>query len=171
MLAPNPPDTGLIALAKKSEMSKDFVGDTVVFIERPHSLFNVGAIIRTAVAAGVRSVAIEARHNPWHADCVSTARGLNFALDYMENITKSELLSLVESGGYTLYAMDTHTDVLVSDIASTKEKRVLMFGTEREGLSKELCDAASKVVKLPMREGVSSLNLANSVSAVLYSLK
>ncbi len=171
-LSPRPPDTGLIALAKKPKMNNKFVGDIVVFIENPHSLFNVGAIIRTAVATGVRSVAISgARHNPWHADCVSTARGLNFALEHSSLITNSELYELAKQGGYTIYAMDTHTDTLVSEIADIKERKILMFGTEREGLSKELCDMAQKVVKLPMREGVSSLNLANSVAATLYSLK
>jgi len=178
-LAPHPPDTGVIALAKKPENTKleseahksdGFMGDTVVFIENPHSLFNVGAIIRTAVAAGVRSFAMSGRHNPWHADCISTARGLNFALEYIELITNEELLELAKQGGYTIYAMDTNTDILIQDIASDTGKKVFMFGTERDGLSKELCDAAHKVVKLPMREGVSSLNLSASVAATLYMI-
>ena len=174
-LAPKPPATGIIALAKKPEpklgsWSTKFTGDTVVFIENPHSLFNVGAIIRTAVAAGVKSFAMSGRHNPWHADCVSTARGLNFALEYSELISNDDLKELTQKGGYTLYALDTHTDTLVSDIPKN-EKKVLMFGTEREGLSKELCDMAEKVVKLPMREGVSSLNLSASVAGTLYMLQ
>ncbi len=168
-LAPNPPDTGLIALVKKPKTSMDFVGDTVVFIESPHSLFNIGAIIRTAVAAGVQSFAISGRHNPWHADCVSTARGLNFALDYISIIDNKELVKLAKAGGYTLYALDTHTDITVAKI-SKSGKKVLMFGTERDGLSKELCNEAEQIVRLPMREGVSSLNLASSVAASLYVL-
>lgn len=166
-LAPNPPDTGLIALAKKPSTSAEFIGDTVVFIENPHSLFNIGAIIRTAVAAGVRSFAMSGRHNPWHADCVSTARGLNFALEHMSLITNTELKELAEAGGYTIYALDTQTEHTVADI-KVGGKKILMFGTERDGLSQELCELASKVVKLPMREGVSSLNLSASVAATLY---
>ncbi len=168
-LAPNPPDTGLIALAKKPATKPNFVGDTVVFIENPHSLFNIGAIIRTAVAAGVRSFAMSGRHNPWHADCVSTARGLNFALEYIETIDNGELIRLAKDGGYKLYALDTDTEHTVADITAG-DKKILMFGTERDGLSPELCKLASKVVKLPMREGVSSLNLSASVAATLYRL-
>jgi len=169
-LAPHPPDTGIIALAKKPKTAQNFSGDTVVFIENPHSIFNIGACIRTAVAAGVRSIAISGRNNVWHADCINTARGLNFALDYIENIDNTTLLQQAKVGGYVLYALDTHTDILVKDIASLREKRVLMFGTERDGLSAELCHQAHKIVKLPMREGVSSLNLSASVAGVLYAL-
>jgi tRNA G18 (ribose-2'-O)-methylase SpoU len=48
------------------------------------------------------------------------------------------------------------------------KKKVLVFGTERDGISQELSAMAEQHVALPMREGVSSLNLASSVTAVLY---
>jgi TrmH family RNA methyltransferase len=46
---------------------------------------------------------------------------------------------------------------------------VLAFGTERHGLSGELLDRADGRVAIPMREGVSSLNLATSVAVVLFA--
>jgi TrmH family RNA methyltransferase len=169
-LSPIPHTTGIIALAKKPPNTAGFIGDTIVFIEDPTSLFNVGAIIRTVAAAGVRTFAMSGRHNPWHADCVNTARGLNFALDYVNLITNEEMVRLANNGGYTIYAMDTHTDIYLSDIKNNTEKKIFLFGTERYGLSKSLCDASEKVVKLPMRNGVSSLNLASSVTATLFCL-
>ncbi len=48
---------------------------------------------------------------------------------------------------------------------------VLAFGTERDGLTDELLARADMRLALPMRDGVSSLNLATAVSAVLYSLR
>lgn len=48
-------------------------------------------------------------------------------------------------------------------------RSILAFGAERRGLSQELLDRADARVCLPMRAGVSSLNLATSVAAVLYS--
>jgi TrmH family RNA methyltransferase len=47
---------------------------------------------------------------------------------------------------------------------------VLAFGTERDGLSPELLDRADARLALPMRPGVSSLNLATAVSGVLFAL-
>ena len=46
---------------------------------------------------------------------------------------------------------------------------VLAFGSERRGLSAEIRAAASLVVAIPMRPGVSSYNLATSVAMALYA--
>ena len=49
-------------------------------------------------------------------------------------------------------------------------RAVLAFGTERDGLSAQLLARADARLALPMRPGVSSLNLATAVSAVLFVL-
>jgi TrmH family RNA methyltransferase len=46
---------------------------------------------------------------------------------------------------------------------------VLAFGTERYGLSGELAARADARISIPMAPGVSSLNLATSVAAVLFA--
>ena len=48
-------------------------------------------------------------------------------------------------------------------------RALLAFGTERHGLSRELLDRADARIGIPMRPGVSSLNLATSVAAVLFA--
>ncbi len=48
---------------------------------------------------------------------------------------------------------------------------VLAFGTERHGLTDALLARADLRVRIPMRAGVSSLNLATSVAAVLYGAR
>ena len=48
-------------------------------------------------------------------------------------------------------------------------RAVLAFGTERYGLSDELTGRADAKISIPMRAGVSSLNLATSVAAVLFA--
>ena len=45
-------------------------------------------------------------------------------------------------------------------------RAVLAFGTERHGISDELLERADARIAIPMREGVSSLNLATSVAVV-----
>ena len=50
-------------------------------------------------------------------------------------------------------------------------RAVLAFGTERGGLSDDLLARADATVALPMAPGVSSLNLATAVAALLFVLK
>ena len=48
-------------------------------------------------------------------------------------------------------------------------RAVLAFGTERDGLSAALLARAERHVAIPMRAGVSSLNLATAVAVTLYA--
>jgi TrmH family RNA methyltransferase len=45
---------------------------------------------------------------------------------------------------------------------------LLAFGSERRGLSEALLAAADRRLAIPMRAGVSSLNLASAVAVILY---
>ena len=50
-------------------------------------------------------------------------------------------------------------------------RAVLAFGSERHGLSDELLARADGRIAIPMRAGVSSLNLATSVAVTLFTLR
>ena len=56
-----------------------------------------------------------------------------------------------------------------SDPRALSPRSILAFGTERYGLSEALLERADERLAIPMREGVSSLNLATAVAAVLFS--
>ncbi|MGA8364756.1 MAG: TrmH family RNA methyltransferase, partial [Solirubrobacteraceae bacterium] len=66
-----------------------------------------------------------------------------------------------------LLALDPDGDPL--DPAVLPPRAILAFGTERHGLSPELLARADARIAIPMRAGVSSLNLATSVAAVLFA--
>jgi TrmH family RNA methyltransferase len=78
----------------------------------------------------------------------------------------SDELRAVRTGDRPLVALDPGGAPLRP--GALPERAVLAFGTERDGLSDELRARASACLALPMAPGVSSLNLATSVAAVLY---
>ena len=53
--------------------------------------------------------------------------------------------------------------------ATLPDDAVLAFGSERHGLGAALLARADARVGIPMRPGVSSLNLATAVAVVLYA--
>jgi TrmH family RNA methyltransferase len=73
------------------------------------------------------------------------------------------------AGERPLIALDPEGEPL--DLRSLPPRSLLAFGSERQGLSSELLSAAAQRVRIPMREGVSSLNLATSVAAVLFAAR
>ena len=131
----------------------------VVLLEAPRHLGNLGAVVRVAAAAGAAGVITTGVQDPWHADALRGSAGLHFALP----VARSRA---VRTGDRPLIALDPEGTVLAPGVLPPRA--LLAFGTERDGLTDELLAMADARVALPMRPGVSSLNLATAVSAVLY---
>src|SRR6478609_216229 len=123
--------------------------EPVILLEAPRHLGNLGAGVITTGA-----------HDPWHADALRGSAGLHFALP----VARSRV---IRTGDRPLIALDPEGEVLRPGLIPPRA--VLAFGTERDGLSEELLAQADARIALRMRPGVSSLNLATAVSAVLYS--
>jgi len=135
----------------------------VVVLEDPRDLGNLGACVRVAAAADAAGVLSTGTHDPWHPDVLRGAAGLHFALPVMRLADIEQLKDTKRP----LLAIDPAGDPLVP--AELPERALLAFGTERYGLSEELGVRAEARVSIPMRSGVSSLNLATSVAAVLFA--
>lgn len=167
-LAPRAPRTGVIALARRTRPDMRAVLDDprpapVVLLEQPRDLNNVGACVRVAAAAAAAGVIVTGRHDPWHPDAIRGAAGLHYALPVLWCEQRP-------SGGQRpLVALDPAGEEL--DLRKLPARAMLAFGSERQGLSQELLAAADHKVRIPMRDGVSSLNLATSVAAVLFAAR
>jgi tRNA (cytidine/uridine-2'-O-)-methyltransferase len=76
---------------------------------------------------------------------------------------------LAETGRDRVFALSTRGSRLYAD-ARFQEGDVLMFGPETRGLPQKLLDelGQERVLRLPMQPVSRSLNMANSVSVVLY---
>jgi TrmH family RNA methyltransferase len=167
-LAPLPPPTGVIALARRragdpGAMLTDPRAAPVILLEDPRDLGNMGACVRVAAAADAAGVLSTGSHDPWHPDALRGAAGLHFAVP-VARLTGLEQLRELDR---PLLAIDPDGEVL--DPSELPGRAVLAFGTERHGLSRELLASADAHISIPMRAGVSSLNLATSVAAVLFA--
>lgn len=174
-LAPRAARTGVIAIATRPICEAQAVladprPTPIVLLEEPRDMGNVGACIRVAAAADAAGVIVTGRHDPWHADAIRGGAGLHFALPVLWVRELSALLSgELPAGERQLVAMDPQGQPL--DGGALPPRAVIAFGSERQGLSEELIEAAQARVQIPMREGVSSLNLATSVAATLFGMR
>jgi TrmH family RNA methyltransferase len=166
-LSPYPIRTKLIALVKspnKVELKNLDLKKPIVFLEEPHDTKNVGAVIRVSAAYGVSAVCINGEIQPWHAGCIKSASGLHFALPVLKIKSLKEI-----STNRTIIACDANGENMYNN--SLPKQSVLIFGTERYGITQQSKNSADQIISIPMQEKVSSLNLATSVSAVLYGGK
>lgn len=166
-LGPVKPPTGVMAIARRpvvdlAGLLDDSAPAPVVLLENPRNLFNIGAAVRAAAAAGAAGVVNTGNLDPWKPAALTSGVGLQFALP----VTNSEELPLC---GRPLVAVDLGGDAL--PVFHIPDRALLAFGTERQGLSEELLGVADHRVSIPMENGVSSLNLATSVAVILYHWK
>jgi RNA methyltransferase, TrmH family len=166
-LVPLVPHTGVAAIARRPAV--DLAGaladpepTPVVLLEDPRNMGNIGACIRVSAAAGAAAVIARGENDPWHPDAVRGAAGLQFALP----VARVETLPPSDR---PLLAIDPEGEELAPGVVPPRA--ILAFGTERHGLSAEVFERADTRVAIPMREGVSSLNLATSVAIVLFFMR
>jgi RNA methyltransferase, TrmH family len=173
-LLPARPPLPLIALAPRRIVAPDVVVGTggqpgraggsgrgpVVVLEDPTHHGNVGAAVRVAAAAGARGLLVVGQLDPWHPSAIRGGAGLQYAL----SVTGS---ASVPASPRPLVAFDPDGTDLRE--VTAPEDALIVFGSERRGLSDEVRARADVLVRIPMRERVSSLNLATSVAVALYA--
>jgi TrmH family RNA methyltransferase len=162
-LVPTPPATSIVAIARRRvATSTEVLGQPgrVVLLERPSWLGNLGAAVRVAAAAEAAGVIAVGPHDPWHPEALRGGAGLQFALP----VARVDVLPDTDR---PIVALDPNGQPLST--ATISDDAMLAFGSERSGLSDELLERADQRVAIPMRDGVSSLNLATSVAVVLYT--
>ncbi|MDX1511884.1 MAG: TrmH family RNA methyltransferase [Nitriliruptorales bacterium] len=162
-LAQRDPTSPLLAVAERRRWTLDDIGGDgdVVVLDRPRHGGNVGAAIRAAAAADAAGVITLGGIDPWTSAAVRGAAGLQFALPV---IRLDEGAPLPDLGRHSV-GLDPAGPPLPT---TTRGATTWVFGTERKGLADRLRIACDDVHSLPMRAGVSSLNLAVSVGVVLY---
>ena len=163
-LAPRAPRTGVMAIARRPRVDIDAVLSSearpVVLLEDPRNLGNIGACVRVAAAADIAAVLTTGTQDPWQPDVLRGAAGLHYAIPVCR-------IPEPTFHGRRLIAVDPEGEPF--DPLEMPPTAVLAFGTERYGISDQLLAHADQRVSIPMRDGVSSLNLATSVAAIFFA--
>ena len=135
----------------------------IVVLEDPRHLGNVGAAVRVAAGLSASALVTTGPIDPWAPESIRGGAGLQFALPVIGGVELADLDALRTSR--PMLGLDPDGDSIFD--LELPPNPMLCFGTERDGLSDELLQLCAQRVSLPMRAGVSSLNLATSVSATL----
>lgn len=131
---------------------------------------NLGAIIRTAEAAGVNGIFIPDRRSVGLTSTV--ARTSAGALEYMAVARCSNIGKLIER----FEAQDISSIALHPDAKQSYHEMdmngpiILVFGGEGKGVRPGVLQKCAGQAKIPMRGKVDSLNVSASVAVVVYEV-
>jgi 23S rRNA (guanosine2251-2'-O)-methyltransferase len=139
----------------------------VVFdgIEDPH---NVGAILRTANAAGVNGIVRQSRHAAALDGVVGKASAGALALTRIATVVNiaRALEELSEANVWSIGLADDASD-LYTDVDWTLPT-ALVLGAEATGLRRLVRDRCDRIVRIPMFGAIESLNVSVAAGVVLY---
>jgi tRNA G18 (ribose-2'-O)-methylase SpoU len=157
---PLPPAAEVIAGASRVVVLEDIVDHA-----------NVGAIFRCAAALGFDAVILAPRcADPLYRRAVKVSMGTVFAVPYARLTDWRGGLAELRAAGFRLLALTPLADAVPVGEVQAAGRLALLLGTEGDGLSARWLEAADQAVRIPMRPGVDSLNVASAAAIACYLL-
>lgn len=166
-LLPSPsPVLAVVDIPQRALPARLGEGGDIIVLDRVQDPGNVGAILRTAAAAGVQTLlTTPGTAACWAPKVLRAGMGGHFVLDIVENVALDDLQALathlplagtVLRGGQSLYGTDLRSPL------------AWVFGNEGEGIAPALQKWLGLRLTIPQVAGVESLNVAASAAVCLF---
>ena len=172
VMSPVHTPSGVVAIADRSPAPLDAAfavsPQLTLILDHLQDPGNVGAVIRTADAAGATGlVACGDTADPFGWKALRGAMGSTFRLPVVARAAATDAVAAARDRGLRILAAAPRGGRSMYDSDFTGPTAILMGG-EGAGLSDETAGLADDRVTIPMREPVESLNVAVSAALILY---
>jgi len=170
---------GIIVIARRPAASIAVIEDrieaaqvpVVVFLHEINNPSNLGAVLRSAEAAGAAGVVVSANSaDAFSAKATRSAMGSNFRLPICENVSLTDAVLWAGKRGLAPTAAVAETGKSYSDI-DWRVPRLLVLGSEAHGLDDAHLAMIADKVTIPIEITVESLNLAVSAGILLFEAR
>ncbi|MGZ4602551.1 MAG: TrmH family RNA methyltransferase [Kineosporiaceae bacterium] len=158
-----PPPWAVLRAARRVVVLEDVVDHT-----------NVGAAFRSVAGLGADGVLVTPRcADPLYRRAVRVSMGTVFQVPWTRTGPWPQGVGVLRDAGFTVAALALHPDAVPLDrlAAEPPERLALVLGTEGDGLAATTVAAADLAVRIPMRGGVDSLNVAAATAVALWALR
>jgi TrmH family RNA methyltransferase len=155
----------LAEIAIPPARASPLIDEDAVFLDGVQDPGNVGTLLRTAAAAGVRRAFIGAGSAyAWSPKVMRAAMGAHFVLRIAESCALADV-----ARGYrgAVLAADVDGD----DLYATQWGRgptLWLFGSEGQGLGADALAAATRRLRIPLAPGIESLNVSAAAAVCLF---
>jgi tRNA G18 (ribose-2'-O)-methylase SpoU len=145
----------------------------VAILEDVNNHTNLGAVFRGAAALGMDAVLLSPScADPLYRRSVRVSMGEVFAVPYATLEPWPAALAAVRHAGFTLLALTPAADAVPIQRLdrSARARPAVLLGAEGSGLSRSALQASDQRVRIPMRRGVDSLNVAAAAAVAFWEL-
>ena len=139
-----------------------------ILLEEIQDPGNLGTILRTAYAAGVKEIFLsKGTVDPFNPKALRSTMGAIFNLRLHTGVDSIEIINMARSQGYKALVADLHKAEPYYEV-DFNEKFLLVMGNEAQGLNSETIEACNKAIKIPMPGGAESLNVSLATGIILF---
>jgi tRNA G18 (ribose-2'-O)-methylase SpoU len=167
---------GIFAAMKRKKLLSvaDLLKDAkcIAILDNIENPTNVGAIFRNAAALSLDGVILtSASADPLYKRSSRVSMGTVFQIPW--TICDEVPFKELQENGFIALAMALSNETISIDDTRLKmvSKSAIILGNEGDGLPEETIKKANCVVKIPMQDGVDSLNVAAASAIAFWELK
>ena len=139
--------------------------DSAVLLDNLQDPGNLGSILRSAAAAGIKRIyCSRGTVSAWSPKVLRAGMGAHFILEIYEN---ADLLTVAGNAQVPVIATSSHADKSIYQL-DLRADAAWLFGHEGQGVSTELLELATKKVAIPHLGNIESMNVAASAAICLF---
>ena len=145
----------------------------VVLLNDIRSLHNIGSIFRTCDAMAVEKLYLcGITATPPHREIRKTAIGASESVNWEYQKNAIEVIKKYQKSGYKIIAVEqTDKAISLENFNWNKEKILLIFGNEVNGVDQDLINVSDMSIEIPQWGTKHSFNISVSAGIVLWSIK
>jgi len=142
-------------------------------IENIFQEHNASAVLRTCDCFGIQELHVIEKNNEFaiNRDIALGAGRWIDVYNYGSENPSEDCMNLLKNQGYKIVATTPHTEAFTINDLPLEQPLAIFFGTEQEGLSESVLQAADYKVKIPMFGFTESFNISVSVAILLNTLR
>ncbi len=142
-----------------------------LLLESVRDPLNVGAIIRSAAALGIRHLVLsEDCADLYHPKTLRAAMGPLFSMPITRVNDLTALVEKITSGGRRVFAAALDDTAVRLGEVSFRKGDCVVIGNEGHGLSETLIKACTRSIYIPMQAGTESLNAGVAAALLMWEL-
>src|SRR5439155_5252619 len=163
--------SGIVAVARFVDVGMhelDPASGVVTVLHQVRDPGNAGNVVRSADGAGAGGgVFTVSSVDPYHPKTVRSTAGSLFRVPIVRGVSTPDAISSLRERGASILAADAHGDVDLYEV-DLAGPTAFVFGNEAWGLPGEVASLVDVSVRVPLRDGVESLNLASAATLVMF---
>lgn len=164
----------LIALGKMSIHKyglQKFLTNKIICFNSIQDPGNIGAIIRTAIAAGFKYVMYDENcSDPYSAKVIRSSAGAIFKANFFKTKNISKDLEFLKKNKYTIIGTTSKRYGENFQKITNPNNLCIIFGNEGRGINKEILKIIDREISIPLKNDIESLNVAISSAIILFNL-